>query len=196
MSAAEQQSMNSELAPSSGSLESWIEELVKYQPADWEKLPEIELYMDQVINFINSRLEPLTTGRERLLSPSMVNNYVKDGVLPRPEKKKYSRSHLAMITIICSLKSVMQLPEIDDILRGLTAECGIEEQYPVFLQMHAGAVKEVAGRLSQLDTHDADARYLLALRLALESKVRRVAAARLLARPKENETDGREKDKK
>lgn len=47
--------------------------------------------MDQVITFLNKQLELFTMDGERLLTPSMINNYVKDGVLPRPVQKKYGR---------------------------------------------------------------------------------------------------------
>ena len=135
-------------------LKKWIQSVDDYTPASWERLPELELYMDQVVTFLNRQLEPFTTGDERLLTPSMVNNYVKDGVLPRPEKKKYSRNHLAMLMI--------------------------EEQYPGFIQAHSEAMKTITECLDKAPDLDKEGLYKMALQLALEANARRIAAAHIL----------------
>ena len=70
-------------------LEGWIAEIRDYEPTAWERMPELDLYMDQVITLMDKQLTPFTTdGGDKLLTPSMINNYVKDEVLPRPVKKK------------------------------------------------------------------------------------------------------------
>ena len=82
----------------------WIHEVENYQATEWERLPEIYLYMDQVLTYMDKQLHLFERDEKTsLLTSSMVNNYVKDGVLPRPEQKKYSRDHLAMLTVICCL---------------------------------------------------------------------------------------------
>lgn len=161
-------------------LKKWIQSVDDYTPASWERLPELELYMDQVVTFLNRQLEPFTTGDERLLTPSMVNNYVKDGVLPRPEKKKYSRNHLAMLMMICSLKSVLSLPEISEMLQGITEDRKIEEQYPGFIQAHSEAMNTMTECLDKAPDLDKEGLYKMALQLALEANARRIAAARIL----------------
>lgn len=161
-------------------LKKWIQSVDDYIPSSWERLPELELYMDQVVTFLNRQLEPFSTGDERLLTPSMVNNYVKDGVLPRPEKKKYSRTHLAMLTIICSLKSVLSLPEISAMLQGLTEGRGLDEQYPAFVHAHSDAMKKITECLDKAPELDKEGLYKMALQLALEANARRIAAAHIL----------------
>lgn len=78
----------------------------------WSDLPELDLYMDQVIALMEKYLSDNTTQETKLITPSMINNYVKLGIMPAPIKKKYSREHLAYLIIICSLKSVMPIPSI------------------------------------------------------------------------------------
>lgn len=177
----------------------WIKSIEEYTPIPWDRLPELELYMDQVVTFLNRQLEPFTAGEERLLTPSMVNNYVKDGVLPRPERKKYSRSHLAMLMMICSLKSVLSLPEISAMLQGLTDGREIDEQYPVFANVHGEAMKTVIERVDKAPEQEKNDLYKLALQLALEANARRIAAAHILdclekANKAEKENE-KEKDK-
>lgn len=69
---------------------------------DWETLPDFGLYKDQIILFINRAL-PGASGRLDLTS-SMINNYVKAGLIDKPAGKKYSRDALAQLLMIVQLK--------------------------------------------------------------------------------------------
>lgn len=91
----------------------------------WEDFPDIELYMDQVISLITKYLEiySRSLGLEKLITPSMINNYVKLKIIPPPEKKKYSRIHLAYLIIICTLKQTLDMATIQKII-----PCGIDDE--------------------------------------------------------------------
>lgn len=78
----------------------------------WSDLPEIDLYMDQVIALMEKYLADNSSPDSKFITPSMINNYVKLGIMPAPVKKKYSREHLAYLVIICSLKQVMPISNI------------------------------------------------------------------------------------
>lgn len=78
----------------------------------WSELPTIQLYMDQVIELVNTSLEIWNVSGENVLTSSMVNNYVKLGIIPPPEKKRYSRTQLAYLLIICLLKQIMPISDI------------------------------------------------------------------------------------
>ena len=74
----------------------WAKEGAELSPPGWEQLPTIPLYVDQVLLYLRDSLRFFERdGEDVLLTNSMINNYVKNGVLPHPEKKKYSRQHLA-----------------------------------------------------------------------------------------------------
>lgn len=83
----------------------------------WQELPEFDLYMDQVIALAEKYLSVLSPENKELITPSMINNYVKSGVLPPPKNKKYNRTHLALLMIICSTKSVLEISVIADIVK-------------------------------------------------------------------------------
>ena len=161
-------------------LEKWIASVEEYTPATWERLPELELYMDQVLTFMNRQLEPYSPEGERMLTPSMINNYVKDEVLPRPIRKKYSKEHLGMLMMICSLKSVLSLPEIALLLHGLKDAGETSERYTDFANAHSHAVKAATVRITDLPEKDEKTLCRLALQLALEANANRIAAARIL----------------
>lgn len=75
----------------------------------WTDLPQFDLYMDQVVQFVNEIVTPLGLDP---LTATMVNNYVKKGVIKAPTKKKYQRSQLANILVIAILKPVFNLDTI------------------------------------------------------------------------------------
>ena len=67
------------------------------RPASWQELPDIALYMDQIISYMPRQLIHFDEGEA--LTSAMVNNYIKDGAMPRAEGKRYSRTHLALSLI-------------------------------------------------------------------------------------------------
>ena len=93
-----------------------------------EDIPNIDLYMDQVIALMEKYLSDLTTQEDsKLITPSMINNYVKLNIIPAPTKKKYSREHIAYLVIICSLKQVMPIPKIKELIDLKLQSCKIED---------------------------------------------------------------------
>lgn len=92
----------------------------------WNDLPEIDLYMDQVISVTDKYLGALCTSDDPILTPSMINNYVKNGIIPAPIKKKYSREHLAKLLVICILKPVMEISAIAQIMERTENRSGTQ----------------------------------------------------------------------
>jgi len=162
----------------------------------WEVLPDLELYMDQVITLFGQRFEPLAVGNDRPLTSSMINNYVKDEVMPRPLKKKYTREHLTALSVICMLKAEFSLPEIRALLNALGERYSTEELYTAFQAAQTAALHNAADELRHADTIDSAARLELAMSLALEANAKRVAASKLLATALPMEEDSKKKKKK
>ncbi len=86
-----------------------------FQPATWEQLPDMGLYMDQVITYVERLCKPLYA-QGKFLTPAMVNNYVKSGLIARPHGKKYSRALLAQLIMICTLKQALSQDELKKLL--------------------------------------------------------------------------------
>jgi len=99
------------------SLENWLNDLNNFSFKSFEQLPDLELYMDQVVTFLEKQLYIFQTSTmDRQITPSMINNYVKGEVLPAPTSKKYSKEHLALIEEICTLKQVLSIAEVKQVL--------------------------------------------------------------------------------
>ncbi len=99
----------------------------------WEELPEIDLYLDQVLLYVNQVTSSAISQNDKLLTASMVNNYVKHGHLSKPLKKKYNRSQVARLIVVTALKNVFAIQEICQTLELLTAANGSQESYDGFV---------------------------------------------------------------
>ena len=98
----------------------------------WDEFPNFELYIDQVLAFINDNLAIFRHGDEPLITSSMINNYVKNGVLHPPIKKKYNREHLAKLVVICISKRMLSLADINDCILVMSRSVNIGEGYNLF----------------------------------------------------------------
>lgn len=98
----------------------------------WDELPDIELYMDQVITLMGKYFGWLSPQNEPVLTPSMINNYVKIKIIPAPVKKKYSRTHLFRLIIICVMKRVLPINDIAALIETLLETRTEEEVLDIF----------------------------------------------------------------
>ena len=113
---------------SAGPLAGILSAIKTRQLPRWQELPDLELYMDQVLSLTERYLGMDTEHAGRGLTASMVNNYVKLGVMPAPVKKRYTRKHLAYLIMICALKEILPMAEIRALLERTTADPPIEER--------------------------------------------------------------------
>lgn len=135
------------------SLQNWGgQQLENVHLPRWHELPDIELYMDQVITLIEKYLSPplITLEKHTLLTSSMVNNYVKHGLIPAPPvKKRYNQKHLAFLIAITLLKQVLTLPEIKQGILFQGATVGIREAYNLFCQEQERAIYVIAAQAQE-----------------------------------------------
>ena len=83
----------------------------------WNELPEIDLYLDQVVNYIEKYLGQYNANKDdKIITKTMINNYVKLGIMPAPTKKKYNREHIAYLIVICILKQVYSINDIGKLI--------------------------------------------------------------------------------
>ena len=86
-----------------------------------EKIPEVDLYMDQVTSFMEEHLKKTKRSPEdKALTKTMINNYAKNKLLPPPEKKRYSREHLLMLIFIYYFKNILSISDIQTLLGPIT----------------------------------------------------------------------------
>lgn len=102
----------------------------------WQELPNVDLYMDQVITYLNRELAPLYFHNEKFITSSMINNYVKIGIVKRPIKKHYTKEHLAYFIAVTILKKCFSMQEIIQMINiQMNAENNdIEKTYELFIK--------------------------------------------------------------
>ena len=99
----------------------------------WSELPTIDLYLDQVLLYVNQLDSSSIVDDDKGLTAAMINNYVKNGHLDKPIKKKYSRRQLARLIVITCLKNVFAIQEISKTISSLTKDGDSEALYDNFV---------------------------------------------------------------
>lgn len=109
----------------------------------WADLPDLELYLDQVLLYVNQVCSSAMPQIDKGLTASMVNNYVKHGYVDKPVKKKYQRQQLARLIAITTLKTVFSIQEIADTLDILGKDSDSPKLYDDFVRYMNGETTEV-----------------------------------------------------
>ncbi len=167
-------------------LENWLNDLNNFSFKTYDNLPEIELYMDQVVTFLEKQLYIFQTSTlDKQITSSMINNYVKGEVLPAPVSKKYSKEHLALIQEICTLKQVLSIAEVKQILdKSYEDKDKKAETFDYFNSMNvektSSIVEETFKNLNNVDENDYNALNNIALEFAITANCYINIAKRIL----------------
>lgn len=104
-----------------------VDQLTYVKP---EEIPSVDLYMDQVLSFINERMLHLTRNpkEDKIFTKTMINNYAKTKILPPPVKKKYSKNHILLLLFIYYFKGVLSVGDTGDLLGKITKNWFEEEK--------------------------------------------------------------------
>ena len=107
------------------------ESYVNYHFPRWSELPDIELYMDQVVGILERNLSVFTKD-EKKITPAMINNYVKQKIVKPPVKKRYDRTHIALLFVVCIMKQIMPISQICKGIELALGAYSVPELYDVF----------------------------------------------------------------
>ncbi len=147
------------------------------RPANWDQLPDIALYMDQIISFMPRQL--IRFDDSEALTSAMVNNYIKDGLVPRAVGKRYGPIHLAYLTAVCALKKVLSVKDTGKLIAaGKEITDSPERLYGYFCRALDHALEDTANTLDENISRKELAK--LALDLATRSYANQLACARIL----------------
>ena len=108
-------------------------ESLEFHIPRFNELPRVPLYKDQVITYLENLVKVINIeGDEKIITPTMINNYVKQKVVSPPKDKKYNEKHLAYLIVVCLLKQVFTLQEICELINIQIESCPIEVAYDYF----------------------------------------------------------------
>ena len=122
----------------------WEHYLNNYRLPAWKELPDIGLYMDQVIALLGQYLDFIPVEdmkNEKPVAPTTINNYVRLKVMPAPEKRKYYRIHIAFLIMIFTLKQGTSISGLQQLLPAPDAS---EEEVRAFYSSYIERLRSVA----------------------------------------------------
>ena len=161
-----------------------------YDLPTWKELPDLPLYMDQVITLVGKYLGEYTKalGTNSLLTPSMINNYVKLGTIPAPVKKKYTKVHIAYLLVVCTLKQTLDMATINKLMPCEMPEENVAVFYDSFVENQKKAfayviqkVTDVANPIFNLDGNNQTRLNDLVLQVSASANICKILTEKLCA---------------
>lgn len=111
---------------------SLVEELSLEKNIKLDEIPEIDLYMDQVIQLFESKYNDAKRNEDdKVLTKTMINNYAKGKLLMPIKNKKYSKDHLILMSLIYNLKGALSISDIKSSLNHIVKEFEDGSEYPL-----------------------------------------------------------------
>ena len=156
-----------------------VSRLENSRPESWDKIPDIDLYMDQVIGYMKRQHIGLECEGEETLTPAMINNYMKSSLLPRAHGKKYDREHIGYLTAICLVKQVMSVKEAGLLLGSEMEHMDVEHFYDEYCRTIDAEYLRVADKIK--GCKDKETATKLALELAVAGYANMLACKELIA---------------
>ena len=121
-----------------------------------DDFPEIDLYMDQVIQLFENKLSYTKRNEEdKILTKTMINNYAKGNLLMKIKNKKYTKEHMIIIGLIYNLKGALSLTDIKTIFDPIIESFSKDEDYPLY-DVYEAFLKIYDSNLENLSTSSKD----------------------------------------
>ncbi|NLO81744.1 MAG: DUF1836 domain-containing protein [Clostridiales bacterium] len=112
----------------------FVDELKGHEDIKPEEIPEYRLYISQLEEFFDRKLGKTIGDEEekKAISKTMIQNYIKEGLLMPPNGKCYNRGHVILLALIYNLKPILTIKDIKKLLSpifsGESGEEGEEDE--------------------------------------------------------------------
>lgn len=107
------------------------ESLASFRLPRYNEIPNVGLYLEQATKYVCEYLAPLG---EFSLTPSMISNYVKKGLIANPVKKQYGREQIAYLFFIAVAKSVLSLDALTGFIKLQQQTYTLPKAYDYFCE--------------------------------------------------------------
>lgn len=113
-----------------------------FEMPQYEQIPDVGLYLEQVAKFINGFL---TDFPQMNVTTSMISNYAKQKLIDRVNKKTYTRDQIAALIMIAFAKTVIPIDYVRIMLELVREEDGsMKEAYSSFRERLLGVLGSLA----------------------------------------------------
>ncbi len=113
----------------------------------WNELPNIDLYIDQIVSFLEQYLSGYIKNdnekEEKVITKTMINNYVKHNIIKPPINKKYNKEHIASLFVIFVLKEVYSINDIKRLISLAIETSDVKQAYDRFASELEKAIRIV-----------------------------------------------------
>lgn len=135
-----------------------IDNIAIYHAIELYKIPNIPLYMEQVLTFLNDELDEYKRdSKDKIYTKSMINNYVKSQVLQKPENKKYTSEHVISLLLIFYLKQILTLEDIKKLFDYTLKDSDIKQIYSLYLKYTDANFLDISSEIKKyINTIDKD----------------------------------------
>lgn len=156
-----------------------IVNFLAFQNPDFEKIPDISLYMDQLLDYLEQNLQSTKRHEsDAIFTKTMINNYVKAGLLDAPIKKKYEKSTLIDLIAFYHLKQVFSIQDAHAILNQFKTTISPEIYYPQFVETYENIKSTTLPQsVENLSIEEATT---LMIHLGIESSLKKALCEQLL----------------
>jgi len=114
----------------------------------YEEIPDVGLFLEQTAKYISEFLAPLEEGS---LTPSMISNYVKKGLVANPVKKRYYREQIAYLIFIALTKNVLSLDGLINFIALQKRTYSLQKAYDYFCRQFENTLLFTAEAKDTLD---------------------------------------------
>lgn len=98
-------------------LHRWDHYITEYHLPEWDAIPNFGLYMDQVVSLLEEYLNFIPCDeKNKFVTASTINNYVRLKIMPAPIKRKYYRTHIAYLIFILVLKQTLSINDVQKLV--------------------------------------------------------------------------------
>lgn len=141
-----------------GKLRRWEKYLLRFHLPAWEEIPDIGLYMEQVVSVMKEYLDylPPELKEEQIITSSTINNYVRTHIMPEPVKKRYYRVHLAYLLMICTLKQTLSIAMVQRMIPMGISEEEVRAIYEAYAQRHRLSCQYFVEQVRMVSAHILD----------------------------------------
>ncbi len=124
-----------------------------------DEIPEYHLYISQLEEFFDRKLKKSSGDEDerKAISKTMIQNYIKDGLLMPPEGKSYNSSHVILLTLIYNLKYILSIRDIRRLLNPILLDIEnedsameIESLYERYLELKQDSIQSLNSTLESL----------------------------------------------
>ena len=108
----------------------------------YAEIPDVGFYLEQVAKYLKTSFYPLANCA---LTPSMISNYVKKGLISNPVRRRYDRDRIARLVFISLAKSVLSLDDLRLLLQLQQDTYSLQTAYDYFCDALERALRDVFG---------------------------------------------------